>query len=176
MQGMRQSGCCVTVAGDRVLMSFTAQIDGVPATLGVGQHGLDANGPRFDAFVAELIEARSRARRAALLQWTGTPEVAAFTQAPASPGDTPVGIHVFADGFTVEPWTGAPQLVPFGLVRGVSRDGYRFTFRLRGAGGAGAGDVGASAARRSTFRRPNWAAGRWPRGLCPSWPGRARHS
>lgn len=91
-------------------------------------------GPRFDTFVAELTKARSRARRAALLQWTGTPEIAAFTQSPASGGDTPVGIHVFADGFTVEPWSGVPELVPFALVSDVIRDGYRIVFRRRGLG------------------------------------------
>lgn len=90
-------------------------------------------GPRFDAFIAELTEARARARRAALLQWTGTPEIAAFTQSPESPVDGPVGVHVFADGFTVEPPTGVPELVPYALVTGVTRDGYRVTFQRRGS-------------------------------------------
>lgn len=89
-------------------------------------------GPRIDAFLAELSEARSRARRAALLQWTGTPELRAFTQAPASPQDGPVAIHVFADGFTVEPRTGVPEHVPFALVTDVARDGYRVTVQRRG--------------------------------------------
>lgn len=87
---------------------------------------------RTDAFVAELTSARSQARRAALLQWTGTPEVATFTQAPGSPDHDPVGIHVFADGFTVEPRGGVPELVPYALITDVIRDGYRITFHRRG--------------------------------------------
>lgn len=148
------------------MTAYSAHIDGVPGTVGVGPHGLDAAGrtlawvemdgvalrgpgvhvtvhdappvaitmlgPRLDAFVADLTEARSRARRAALLQWTGTPEIASFVQTPALPADGPVGVHVFADGFTVEPQTGVPELVPYALVDGVTRDGYRITFRRRG--------------------------------------------
>lgn len=148
------------------MTTYAAHIDGVPGTVGVGPHGLDAAGrtlswvemdgvavrghvidltmhdaprltvtrlgPRFDAFVAELDEARARARRAALLQWTGTPEISAFVQSPGSPDDAPVGVHVFADGFTVEPRIGVPELVPYGLVTGATRDGYRVTFQRRG--------------------------------------------
>jgi hypothetical protein len=148
------------------MTAYSAHVDGIPGSVGIGPHGLDAAGrmlpwvemdgvtvrghavhitmydapplaltmlgPRLDAFSAELLEARSRARRAALLQWTGTPEIAAFVQAPASPADGPVGVHVFADGFTVEPRTGVPELVPYALVTDVTRDGYRITFQRRG--------------------------------------------
>jgi hypothetical protein len=89
-------------------------------------------GPKTAAFLADLDESRSRARRAALLQWTGTPEVAAFTQAPAGPDDVPVTVHVFDDGLTVEPRNGVPELVPYSLLERVDRDGYALSLVRRG--------------------------------------------
>lgn len=97
-----------------------------------GSVRLSALGPRTDAFLTDLDTARSRARRAALLQWTGTAEIAAFAQAPAGPGDAAVAIHVFGDGLTVEPRNGTPEAVPYALVDGIDRDGYAITIRRRG--------------------------------------------
>lgn len=110
----------------------TIELSIYDATLGAQRYTISLLGPRFDAFLADLAEARSRARRAALLQWTGEPELRAFTQAPESPDDDPVALHVFADGFTAEPRTGVPDLVPFGLVTDIARDGYRITVQRRG--------------------------------------------
>lgn len=113
----------------------TVTVDGYTIDLGVHPSGtvrISALGPRTDAFLNDLDAARSRARRAALLQWTGTPELATFTQAPAGPADVPVGIHLFDDGLTVEPRNGTPDLVPYALVDGIDRDGYAVTIRRRG--------------------------------------------
>ena len=106
-------------------------------TIDLGMHPagsarLSALGPRTDAFLTELDAARSRARRAALLQWTGTPEIAAFAQAPTGPADTPVSVHVFDDGLTVEPRNGTPEPVPYALIDRIDRDGYTITIHRRG--------------------------------------------
>jgi hypothetical protein len=103
----------------------------------LGMHGADSValsgfGPRHDAFVADLDTARAAARRAALLQWTGTPEVDAYRQAPGGDGDVPTVVHLFADGLTVEPQCGVPELVPFGLLERVERDGYTIRLHRRG--------------------------------------------
>lgn len=113
----------------------TVQVDGYTIDLGMHPSGtvrVTGLGPRHDAFLIDLDRARSRARRAALLQWTGTPELAAFEQAPGSPNDVPVAIHLFDDGFTVEPRNGTPELVPYGLLDRVDRDGYTITCVRRG--------------------------------------------
>jgi hypothetical protein len=113
----------------------TVQVTGYTIELGMHPAGtvrISALGPRTDAFLIELDGARSRARRAALLQWTGTPELAAFQQAPGSPDDAPVSIHLFDDGFTVEPRNGTPELVPYGLLDRVDRDGYAIACVRRG--------------------------------------------
>jgi hypothetical protein len=112
----------VTVSGHRVEL---------------GMHGADtvtlaAFGARHDAFVADLDAARASARRAALLQWTGTPELDSYRQAPAGEGDVPTTIHLFADGLTVEPQCGVPELVPFALLEHVERDGYTIGLHRRG--------------------------------------------
>lgn len=112
----------VTVAG------HTIELGMHPA----GSVRIGSLGPRTDAFVTALDAARSRARRAALLQWTGTPELTAFTQAPAGPAEVPVGIHVFDDGLTVEPRNGTPELVPYALIDRIDRDGYAITIGRRG--------------------------------------------
>jgi hypothetical protein len=112
----------VTVAG------YTIDLGMHPA----GTVRIQALGPRTDAFLADLDEARSRARRAALLQWTGTPELASFTQAPAGPADVPVAVRVFDDGLTVEPRNGTPELMPYALIDTVDRDGYSVTMSRRG--------------------------------------------
>ncbi len=110
-------------------------IEGHRIELGMHPSGstrLSGLGPRTDAFVADLVAARSAARRAALLHWTGTPEIAHFRQAVAGPGQLPVEIHVFSDGFTVEPPVGTAELVPYALVDRIAKDGYTTTFHLRG--------------------------------------------
>lgn len=117
-----------------VLMD-TVTVNGYAIELGMYPSGtvrLTGFGPKTAAFLADLDEFRSRSRRAALLQWTGTPEVASFTQAPAGPDDVPVGIHVFDDGLTVEPRNGIPELVPYALLERVDRDGYTITLNRRG--------------------------------------------
>jgi hypothetical protein len=117
-----------------VLMDSVA-VNGHAIELGLYPSGvarLGGLGPKTDAFLSDLDQHRSRARRAALLQWTGTPEVAAFTQAAAGPDDVPVGIHVFADGLTVEPRNGIPELVPYALLDRMDRDGYAITLQRRG--------------------------------------------
>lgn len=118
-----------------VLMD-TVTVSGYTIDLGMYPSGLvrlSGLGPKTQAFLTELDLYRSRARRAALLQWTGTPEVGSFTQAPGSPDDVPVGIHVFDDGLTVEPRNGVPDLVPYALLDGVDRDGYTITLRRLGS-------------------------------------------
>jgi hypothetical protein len=125
-------------AGGRALPYIdmdTVQVDGYTIDLGMYPSGtvrIAGLGPRNDAFLIELDRARSRARRAALLQWTGTAELASFEQAPGSPNDVPVAIHLFDDGFTVEPRNGTPELVPYGLLERVDRDGYTITCVRRG--------------------------------------------
>ena len=104
--------------------------------ISIGMHpsdGLEVTGlgPRHDAFLTDLDAARSAARRAALLQWTGRPEGGSFGQNPGAPGENLVRVHVFDDGLTVEPRNGTPQIVPFALVDSVERDGYTITLRLR---------------------------------------------
>jgi len=113
----------------------TVAVTGHTIDLGMHPAGtvrIQALGPRTDAFLADLDRARSRARTAALLQWTGTPELASFTQAPAGPADVPVTVHVFDDGLTVEPRNGTPELVPYALIDAVGRDGYSVTLSRRG--------------------------------------------
>jgi hypothetical protein len=120
-------------AGGRTLPYVDMDIVQVTGyTIDVGMHPsgtvrIGALGPRHDAFLIDLDRARSRARRAALLQWTGTAELASFQQAPARPDDVPVTIHLFDDGFTVEPRNGTPGLVPYGLLGRLDRDGYTIT-------------------------------------------------
>jgi hypothetical protein len=117
-----------------VLMD-TVAVSGYSVDLGLYPSGLTrigGLGPKTTAFLSDLDQYRSRARRAALLQWTGTPEIAAFTQAPAAPDEVPVAIHVFADGLTVEPRNGIPDLVPYALLDRVDRDGYTITLQRRG--------------------------------------------
>ena len=103
----------------------------------LGMHGADsvtlsALGPSYDAFLADLDTARAADRRAALLQWTGTPELDSYRQAPGGESDVPTTVHLFADGLTVEPRCGVPEMVPFGLLDRVERDGYTITLHRRG--------------------------------------------
>lgn len=83
----------------------------------------------FDRFVSVLTEARARARRAALLQWTGDAPVASFD---AKRGAERVQVHLFPDGLTVEPLTGAPDMLPLSCLVAVERDGYELVLRARG--------------------------------------------
>jgi hypothetical protein len=113
----------------------TVAVSGYTIDLGMYPAGgvrIGGLGPKTQAFLTELDLYRARARRAALLQWTGTPEVGSFAQAPANPNDVPVGIHVFDDGLTVEPRNGVPDLVPYALLDRVDRDGYSITLQRRG--------------------------------------------
>lgn len=83
----------------------------------------------YDEVVAEIVEARSRARRAALLQWTGD---APLVQVDAKRGDERVRVHLFPDGLTVEPLTGVPDMLPLSCLVGIDRDGYDLALRARG--------------------------------------------
>lgn len=82
-----------------------------------------------DDFLRELRGARAPVRRAALLQWAGTAPIDSYE---AWQGDTPVTVFLFAGGLTVEADSGVPAFVPFPLLDEVTRDGYRFTFSLKG--------------------------------------------
>jgi hypothetical protein len=84
---------------------------------------------QLDRFVREATEARARARRAALLQWTGGPPTADFA---GKRGDVRVTVTLFPDGVTVEPVNGIPDFVPLSCLRDVHRDGYDLTFATRG--------------------------------------------
>jgi hypothetical protein len=83
----------------------------------------------FDPFVGELVDARARARRAALLQWTGENAIEVFD---AKRGTERVKVHLFPDGLTVEPLTGTPDLLPLSCIVEVERNGYDLTLRARG--------------------------------------------
>lgn len=85
-----------------------------------------------DGFVREGLGARARARRAALLQWTGDAPIADFD---AKRGDERVRVMVFADGLTVEPVNGVPDVVPLSCLERVERDGYDLTLVVRGLPG-----------------------------------------
>jgi hypothetical protein len=82
-----------------------------------------------DRFVREATEARARARRAALLQWTGGAPVDAFT---GKRGEERVTVMLFTDGVTVEPVNGVPDFVPLSCLVALDRDGYELTLRCRG--------------------------------------------
>lgn len=82
----------------------------------------------FDRFVDALVEARARARRAALLQWTGDAPLATFD---GKRGEERVRIVLFPDGLTVEPLTGVPDLLPLSCLAGIERRGYDLTLRAR---------------------------------------------
>jgi hypothetical protein len=84
---------------------------------------------RTDEFVRVFREARARARRAALLQWTNEPPIDVY---PIRVGDEEGQVVLFADGVTLEPMNGSPQIAPLGLIERVARDGYRITLVLRG--------------------------------------------
>ncbi len=83
----------------------------------------------FDRFVMELTEARGRARRAALLQWTGDAPIEVFD---AKRGDERVRVHLFPDGLTVEPLTGVPDMLPLSCLAEVERNGYDLRLLARG--------------------------------------------
>jgi hypothetical protein len=87
-------------------------------------------GRRTTEFVDAFAVARRRARRAALLQWTGD---AALDEYEVRVGSEPVPtvVTLFPDGVLVEPLTGAPTSAPLSLVDGVVRDGHRITLDLR---------------------------------------------
>lgn len=74
-----------------------------------------------DRFLAEALEARRRARRAALLQWTGDAPLASFD---GRRGDEPVVVSLFPDGVVVEPVNGSPGMLPLSCLVEVRRAGY----------------------------------------------------
>lgn len=86
-------------------------------------------GATRDRFLADAVEARARARRAAVLAWTGDAPIATFR---GRRGAEPVTVCLFPDGVTIEPLEGAPDLVPFGCLDRVVRNGYDLTFVCRG--------------------------------------------
>jgi hypothetical protein len=104
--------------GPRIVMDFA---DGSTATLG-------QLGRSHDEFVLAFGEARRRARRAALLQWTGD---APIDQYDGRRGEEPVTVVLFADGVTVEGWSSTPDIAPLALVDDVVRDGYTITLVLK---------------------------------------------
>src|SRR4051812_28780304 len=82
-----------------------------------------------DKFLAELTDARARARRAALLQWTGEAPLDTFV---SHPPDGEATVVLFPDGLNVERLAGPPSFTPLALVDAVERDGYVITVRRRG--------------------------------------------
>lgn len=74
-----------------------------------------------DRFLAEALEARRRARRAALLQWTGDAPLASFD---GRRGDEPVVVSLFPDGVVAEPVNGVPGMLPLSCLVEVRRAGY----------------------------------------------------
>jgi hypothetical protein len=85
----------------------------------------------LDGFVRTASEARARARRAALLQWTGGAAVASFD---GKRGDERVVVHLFPDGLTVEPLNGLPDFVPLSCLEDVDRRGYEIDLHVRALG------------------------------------------
>lgn len=75
-----------------------------------------------------FVDARRRARRAALLQWTGDSPIDEFD---SRTGDEPLTVVLFPDGVIVESLNAAPVMAPLSLVTGIERDGYRITLRMR---------------------------------------------
>lgn len=86
-------------------------------------------GNKFDRFVSETVEARGRARRAALLQWTGDSPLDVFD---GKRGDDRVRIYLFPDGLTVEPHEGVPGMLPLSCLVGVQREGYNLVLVAKG--------------------------------------------
>src|SRR5690606_41598111 len=74
-----------------------------------------------DRFLAEALEARRRARRAALLQWTGDAPLTSFD---GRRGDEPVVVSLFPDGVVAEPVNGVPGMLPLSCLAEVRRTGY----------------------------------------------------
>ena len=109
----------VHIDGHTVALSFA---DGTTATV-------THLARRHDEFLLELGEARRRARRAALLQWTGDRPIDEYD---GRRGDEPVKVTLFADGITVDGWSPPSEVVPFALIDDVRRDGYTIAFEMRG--------------------------------------------
>lgn len=82
-----------------------------------------------DGFLLEFGAARRRARRAALLQWSGDRPIDEYD---GRRGDEAVSIALFGDGVTVDGWSSATAIAPFSLIERVERDGYTLTLALRG--------------------------------------------
>lgn len=90
---------------------------------------LDALGRGRDDFLLELRRARAPVRRAALLQWGASAPIDEY-RSRGEDGD--VIVTLFSEGVTIEPPIGPPTFVPLSLIERVDRDGYAFTFLLRG--------------------------------------------
>jgi len=90
-----------------------------------------------DRFIADAVAARARARRAALLQWTGDAALATFEGRRGDAiqdedEDDRVTVCLFPDGVTVEPVNGTPDLLPLSCLTEVDRDGYAIRLVARG--------------------------------------------
>lgn len=82
-----------------------------------------------DRFVEELLAARARARRAALLATTGD---APLVEVSAKRGEERVTVVVARDAITVEPVNGIPDMVPLSALSALRREGYELTLEVRG--------------------------------------------
>lgn len=85
-------------------------------------------GASHDGFVSEVRAARRRVRFPALTVADGEPNVSFVARDPAGSRD----VHLFDDVLVVEPRTGAPLAVPFGLVDSIERDGPSISIEGRG--------------------------------------------
>jgi hypothetical protein len=122
------------VAGGRHLAHVDideVRIDGHRMTLALAD-GATATvsqlGRQHDDFLLKFGDARRRARRAALLQWTGD---APIDEYDGRRGDEPVKVVLFGDGVTVDGWSSVSDVAPLSLIERVGRDGYKITLVLR---------------------------------------------
>lgn len=92
-----------------------------------------------DRFLDQALEARRRARRAALLQWTGDAPLVSFD---GRSGEEPVVVSLFPDGVTIEPVNGVPGMLPLSCLVDVRRDGYEIELVAEGLAGLAVRQLG----------------------------------